>query len=105
MVSNAYASSDVTVASLTNLIARELPIGSSKEQIMAFIKAHRLNEDTDDPEKGYDPKTNAVYGIVRNVQPWYYTLIGFKTAITLIFYLDNEDKLRDYTVEEVHTWF
>jgi len=72
---------------------------------MAFIKEQHLGEA--DGKGWYSSKTNAIYGIVRNVQPWYMweSWIGFRTDITLIFYLDSEGKLKSYTVEKVHTWF
>ena len=102
----AVAGSAVTVESLKDLIAKELPAGSSKERVMAFVKQYHLGE-AEGGEGGFSPKTNAIYGIIRNVQPWYMweSWIGFRTDITLIFYLDSEGKLKSYTVEKVHTWF
>jgi hypothetical protein len=95
------AGSAVTVESLKETIARELPTGSSKERVMSFIEEHHLGGDKD-PERGYSSQTNAIYGIVRNVRR---SFLGLRTDIQLIFYLDADGKLKNYTVEEVHTWF
>ena len=96
----AVAGSALTVESLKDLIAKELPAGSSKERVMAFIKEQHLGEAGG--EGWYSSKTNAIYGIVRNVRR---SFLGLRTDIQLIFYLDTEGKLKSYTVEEVHTWF
>jgi len=104
--SSVVASSTVSVESLKSLVATELPIGSTKEEVMGFVKLHHLGEAADG-EGGYSPQTNAIYGIVRNVQPWYEwkSWFGFRTDIEVIFYLDTDGRLKNYTVEEVHTWF
>lgn len=101
----AAAGSAVTVKSLKELIVRELPAGSSKERVLTFVKKHHLATDTG--EGWYSPQTNAVYGIVRNVQPWYMweSWFGFRTDIQLVFYLDADGNLKNYTVEKGHTWF
>jgi hypothetical protein len=94
------AGSAVTVESLKDLIAKELPVGSSKERVLTFIKEQHLGEAGG--EGWYSSKTNAIYGIVRNVRR---SFLGLRTDIQLIFYLDTEGKLKSYTVDEVHTWF
>jgi hypothetical protein len=96
----AVAGSAVTVESLKDLIGRELPTGSTKERVMAFVKEHQLGEA--DGDGWYSTKDNAIYAIVRNLRR---SLFGLRTDIQLIFYLDTEGKLKSYTVEEVHTWF
>ena len=94
------AVSAVTVESLKDLIARELPVGSSRERVMAFVKEQHLGEAGG--EGWYSSKSNAVHGIVRNVKR---SFLGLRTDIQLIFYLDTEGNLKSYTVHEVHTWF
>src|SRR5439155_13298784 len=87
------ANATVTVESLKESIARDLPLGSSKERIMTFLDEQHLGGGT------YSSKTNAVYAIVRNVRQSFL----IRTDIQMIFYLDAEGKLKQYTVKEVHT--
>ena len=103
--SSAFADSTVTVADLKELITKELPFGSSKEQVMVFVKEHHLAGVNGEP--GYSSKPNAIYGSVQNVQRWYdwETWLGFTTDIEVIFYLDSENRLKSFTVDKVNTWF
>ena len=92
------ACATMTVEGVKQLIAKDLPIGSSKESVMAFVREHQLASDNNG-EGWYSVKDNAIYAMVRNVRR---SLLA-RTDIQTIFHLGTDGRLKSYTVREVHT--
>ncbi len=73
------------------LIKRELPLGSSVEETVAFLEEQGTLHST---ALTYD---RTLYGTVQNAKD------GFmmRTDIRMLFYFDKRRQLKDYRVEEI----
>ena len=90
-------SPDEIVKNLRSEIQQALPIGSNKDQVIAFLSSHGLGETS------YSERTKTLYKMIRNVSRSFFGI--FKTDIQLQFFFDDQDKLTGYTVEKVVTSF
>ncbi len=105
----------ITVDDVNQLIAKEVPVGSSTSQVEKFLDRHKIehgdysehperNSDFQDPE--LDNKRHLVKGYIgatiRDVDPntWYNLT---RWDIRIYFYFDEDGKLIHYTTKGVGT--
>jgi hypothetical protein len=74
-----------------DLIRRELPIGSSVEETIAFLEEQGTLHST---ALTFD---RTLYGTAQNVKDGFMT----RTDIRMLFYFDKRKRLQDYRVEEI----
>ena len=97
--------SKVTVEGIDALIRKEIPIGSSKEQVYEFLDRHQLSS------TAYDVGPDPLFGLRRDEREMkrYVTATIFenpdparsKYHIHVVFYFDEELKLIDYKMEQL----
>lgn len=88
-----------TVAQVESQIKTEIPIGSTKAQVIAFLDAHGYDHSANYKPELYYNRTKTINASVPKKS--YGVLTEGKIYITLVF--DNKDKLASYKVEEVFT--
>ena len=83
----------VTTKKVEELVQREIPIGTSKSQVIAFLDICQIEH------SDYLEKVKAIYAIIRD------TLQGtmVKGSIKIEFYFDDKSNLKDYLIKEVFT--
>lgn len=117
MVIGCSAKRTVTVEQVNKIVSNSLPIGSSKEEVTAFIESLKIDSvrivhdedfgdvaqlrwDNFDEEKknAIGDKLKAFYdAAIRDIAPSSET---FEGAIRMRFYFDGNGNLLDYTIKE-----
>jgi hypothetical protein len=83
----------MNVARVKMLIEGGAPIGSASSEVMAFLDANHIEH------SAYLAGQSTIHAIVRNVSITSTT----NGSISIIFYFDENRKLRRYTVKSVFT--
>lgn len=82
---------------LRSQVQQQVPIGSNKENVIAFLRSRNLKEFS------YSDKSRTLYAIMRDVaRP---SLDFVRTDIQIRFLFDEEEKLVSYTIDQVRTGF
>ena len=83
----------VTTKKVEELVQREIPIGTSKSQVIAFLDICQIEH------SDYLEKVKAIYAIIRD------TLQGtmVKGSIKIEFYFDDKSNLKDCFIKKVFT--
>ena len=117
MVTGCAAKRIVTVEQVNKIVSGHLPIGSSREEVAAFIESLRIESlrivhdedfgdvtrlrwDNFDEEKknALGDKVKQVYdAAIRDIAP---SSVTFEGVIRMRFYFDGNGKLLDYTIKE-----
>lgn len=91
-----YFSPRVTVAEVDEMIKRELPLGSTKPQVLTFLQSRHI-EYLDLMYRSTQLKF--ISAVIPDVQRGFLS----KYEIDVFFYVNDEGKLIDYKVERVKT--
>jgi hypothetical protein len=107
----------VTVEGTNELVAKQVPIGSSKPQVIAFLDAHKIQHSdySEHPEREsdfrdprLDKKRKLIKGyisaIIRDVGNEKQSTLA-KWDVQIFFYFDEQGSLVDYNVKGVGTSF
>jgi hypothetical protein len=81
---------------LRQQIRQEIPIGSDKTQVIAFLRRNDIEDFF------YHEKTRTLYAKIRHVAAW---RLAFETQIRLQFYFDENEKLIAYKAEQAVVGF
>ncbi len=82
---------------LRTQVQEQLPIGSDKEHVIAFLRGRNIGEFS------YSEKSRTLYAIMRDVAKPSFDFV--RTDIQLRFFFDEEEKLVSYTIDQIHTGF
>lgn len=85
----------MTVEELKQIIQRECPIGSSREQVVRFLDRYCTRHEGD-----RYPKDSEVGGFIEDTRRGD---VFVEVGIQVIFYFDEHDRVVNYTVREVYT--
>lgn len=88
-----------TVSQIESQIKKEIPTGSTKAQVVAFLDSHGYEHSANYKPELYYNKTKTINASVPKKS--YGILTEGKIHITLVF--DNDNKLANYKVEEILT--
>jgi hypothetical protein len=88
-----------TVGQIESQIKKEIPIGSTKAQVVAYLDSHGYEHSANYKPELYYNKTKTINASVPKKS--YGILTEGKIHLTLAF--DNNDKLASYKVEEILT--
>jgi hypothetical protein len=88
----------VTVTQVEEDIRNHLPVGSTRENVAAFLDRRKLPHSYKG-EDAYDPDRNCEVALVPNTA----TRWPFRTDIQIHFYFDKQMKLASYSVKEFQT--
>lgn len=82
----------VQVAALRADLSTATPPGTTVEAVERYLSSRKI-------EHSYSERSRKLYAIIRDVRRG----LLVSTAVTMIFVFDEDRKLVDYIVEEVHT--
>ena len=107
--------SRVTADQFKQLVDREIPIGSTKPQVLAFLKDHQIQHsdysqhperESDFKDSRLDSKRALVKGYIKGIVRDVVSNKRFtEWSIELFFYFDENGILVDYHVKESGTTF
>jgi len=84
----------LTVAEVEARVRREVPIGSTRDAAVRFMDRYCTHHD------GHrEPKAKEIGGIIRDT----HRTLFVQTDIQILFYLDEQDRVVAYKVQEVYT--
>ena len=84
----------LAVAEVEARVGREVPIGSTRESAVRFMDRYCTHHN------GHrEPKAKEIGGIIRDT----HRTLFVQTDIQILFYLDEQDRVVAYKVQEVYT--
>jgi hypothetical protein len=84
----------LTVAEVEARVRCEVPIGSTREAAIRFMDRYCTHHD------GHrEPKAKEIGGIIRDT----HRTLFVQTDIQILFYLDEQDRVVAYKIQEVYT--
>lgn len=87
-------SGTMKVKEIDELIRKEVPIGSSTSQVLAFLDAQKIEH-----SQQYFDRDRIIYASIRNTSGNWLV----KNSVYIQFHFDEKATLKDYSVREVST--